>query len=768
MNTNLNIIEISSKINAFIAAKGLQDDSEFLILKQKYAIDDPKKLESTLNEVSNIDRLLRIGIIGRVKAGKSSLLNALLFEGRNVLPKAATPMTAALTRMEYSENIKAEVEFYSEQDIQDINKKSQKYEELFNSLKQSFIEELQKNQNNNASIKAKLLNKIDQITKNSEIEKNAENLAKAELEKNEELTSCYDQAQRIKNSRISLNKLNNVIEANTTKELMGKLNDYVGANGKYMPFTKSVKLYIPETGLKGLEIIDTPGVNDPVQSREARTNEILSTCDVVLVVSPAGQFLSREDMQLITRVTSNKGTQYAYLIASQVDTQLFGTEYKAFHSPSEILNTIAHKLKESAQNSLAKLVEEGGNSEFSPMKKLAELFQKHSIICSSSLAFNLLANFNDRAKWDENSNHIFKRLTERFPDYFSDDSAKFQLKELANIEKIKDILSEIKENKIKIQEEKYENTLASISSNFRNYLEEVKEAIENRIDEINSKDIELEKEKLTIFQENKQDIEDFIKNDLKDLIEKLESDLKSDLVNTLNSQTRILNKENQVSVETKSKVVRDWKYEENSITNLWGLLDKDKIYFDKTVHYDETSIRAGYILEIIRGIRDNLETQLNKQAKEAKNGFRQDFIRQIFQGIKEICEDGERIERRKVNNAVQAILAKVPSPDFEIKHPIPASVEKRGRLIGNEAISFSKNADDYMFNKLKPAVRQEIDYYIRDIVGNLDMIELADSITSSLEKEIIQLVNEIENKEETKVKYNRILNELGKLQLEVK
>lgn len=183
MNTNLNIIEISSKINAFIAAKGLQDDSEFLILKQKYAIDDPKKLESTLNEVSNIDRLLRIGIIGRVKAGKSSLLNALLFEGRNVLPKAATPMTAALTRMEYSENIKAEVEFYSEQDIQDINKKSQKYEELFNNLKQNFIEDLQKNQNNNVSIKAKLLNKIDQITKNSEIEKNAENLAKAELEK---------------------------------------------------------------------------------------------------------------------------------------------------------------------------------------------------------------------------------------------------------------------------------------------------------------------------------------------------------------------------------------------------------------------------------------------------------------------------------------------------------------------------------------------------------------------------------------------------------
>ena len=43
------------------------------------------------------DRLLRIGIVGAVKAGKSSLLNSLFFKGQDILPKAATPMTAALT-----------------------------------------------------------------------------------------------------------------------------------------------------------------------------------------------------------------------------------------------------------------------------------------------------------------------------------------------------------------------------------------------------------------------------------------------------------------------------------------------------------------------------------------------------------------------------------------------------------------------------------------------------------------------------------------------
>jgi len=42
-----------------------------------------------------------VSVIGVVKAGKSSFLNCLLFEGKNLLPKAITPMTATLTIMEF-------------------------------------------------------------------------------------------------------------------------------------------------------------------------------------------------------------------------------------------------------------------------------------------------------------------------------------------------------------------------------------------------------------------------------------------------------------------------------------------------------------------------------------------------------------------------------------------------------------------------------------------------------------------------------------------
>ncbi len=59
------------------------------------------------------DRKLNIGIIGQVKVGKSSFLNTLLFDGKEVLPKAVTPKTATLTKIEYSEKNYIEIEYYT-------------------------------------------------------------------------------------------------------------------------------------------------------------------------------------------------------------------------------------------------------------------------------------------------------------------------------------------------------------------------------------------------------------------------------------------------------------------------------------------------------------------------------------------------------------------------------------------------------------------------------------------------------------------------------
>lgn len=104
-------------------------------LKDEFAIVKSGELEKYLEELKNSQRLLKIGIVGRVKAGKSSLLNALVFNGADVLPKAATPMTAALTMIEYDENLSAIVELYKQADINEIENQHSQYIKELNRLK---------------------------------------------------------------------------------------------------------------------------------------------------------------------------------------------------------------------------------------------------------------------------------------------------------------------------------------------------------------------------------------------------------------------------------------------------------------------------------------------------------------------------------------------------------------------------------------------------------------------------------------------------------
>jgi ribosome biogenesis GTPase A len=53
--------------------------------------------------------LIDVGIVGRFKAGKSSLLN--LLAKRNVLPVGVTPVTAVITRLRYGPQEQATVRY---------------------------------------------------------------------------------------------------------------------------------------------------------------------------------------------------------------------------------------------------------------------------------------------------------------------------------------------------------------------------------------------------------------------------------------------------------------------------------------------------------------------------------------------------------------------------------------------------------------------------------------------------------------------------------
>ena len=190
---------------------------------------------------------LTIGVIDQMKCGKSTFLNSFVFQD-DILPAATTPMTAALSVITYGEKERIVAEFYTKDEWEEQKMQASRDEhDAANSLDES-------------KIKA----------------------AKELVEKSTKLGSS----------------LNDYL-GHTQEDNFKNLIEYVGADGKFVSITKSVTIYYPHEYLKGVEVVDTPGFNDPIVSREERTKEFLKKADVVIMMLYAGRPFDATDRDII-------------------------------------------------------------------------------------------------------------------------------------------------------------------------------------------------------------------------------------------------------------------------------------------------------------------------------------------------------------------------------------------------------------------------------------------------------------------------------------
>lgn len=214
------------------------------------------------------EQKLTIGVIGQMKAGKSTFLNSFIF-GDTILPAATSPMTASLSYITYGPEKKLVAEFYTPDE----------WAELRNTA-QLPIEEGQESTAQGSKIKAA-----------------QELVAKAE----------------------KISQLNSFL-GKTKEDSFSNLIDYVGADGKYIAITKAVTLYYPLEYLKGVEIVDTPGFNDPIVSREERTRQFLKQADVSLLLLYAGRAFDASDRDILFKDVRNCGIGKILVGVNKYDT----------------------------------------------------------------------------------------------------------------------------------------------------------------------------------------------------------------------------------------------------------------------------------------------------------------------------------------------------------------------------------------------------------------------------------------------------------------
>ena len=309
-----------------------------------------KSFDRKIEDFYKDDRKLNIGVIGQVKAGKSTFLNTLLFDGKDVLPSARTPKTAVLTRIEYSEKNNLSVEYYDREEW-------------------AILEDYAKSDS-----------------------------ADNEYEAAREIMKLAQQSGI--NVYSYLDKKTDCIEFDSPDELMDQLNDYVGAEGSITPIVKNVTINICRTELQEVCVIDTPGLNDAIASRTDKTREFMEKCDVVFFLSRTSQFLDSVDMKLVTSQLPQKGVENLVLIGSQFDGGIFD-ELRKFQSVSKTAKSISEKQIAHAKDIISTFEKDGiMRKDFSDACK--------NPIFISSLVYN--ASLKGSGNYTKNEAFIIKKL----------------------------------------------------------------------------------------------------------------------------------------------------------------------------------------------------------------------------------------------------------------------------------------------------------------------------------------------------------------------
>ena len=665
-------------------------------------------------------RLLRLGVVGQVKAGKSSLLNMLLFNGQEVLPKAATPMTASLSHIIKSDKDEIEIEYYSREDWEEIKQHADEYRRR-----------MQGPQKNRPADFLQGSHELVEMVK-----------------KNRLRVESYLGTTKV--LRISLENLNR------------ELRRLVGAEGELTPLVKSVSIRCGQ-GIPDLDIVDTPGINDPIVSRSRKAKKLLGQCDVVLLLSYAGQFMDSVDAEFFQdRIPQEGATQRLrqLLIGSKFDSALIDESKKYRGDLQEGVSKLKQSLVEHAKDTIERIGEAD--------RSLA--IQENDILFMSAMC----AMYATRqvSQWSGEERGYFDNLRRAYPDWLDkpegnelETHTKNTLAMLGNQQAIVEHLDEVRRNKHQIILDSIQDFLQRNREGAVQNLEELIKDLDERAKELVESDLEGVQKQQEAVDEMAKEIGYKVSDHWEYLIDKQKEKGLNELDEWIRSEQQEAREAINQAVDT---ITKTGKRERAGGRWNWLLLRSKW----ETYEYEEKVLDDCSAREAIEDLREEADNKVKELSNEL---FSTKFARDASKRIKEVVS--EELSSEIAHSIKPTAIIRAVRQAIDV-----VARQGRSELEKHRPSFFSPDTE---LSKQANKGRKQADKRIRSIMNQLrkwqdEAYKVVESQTSSAKEALIpaattelknhldRLKQDIEEREFRLQRYELCKNQLVKHHRELK
>lgn len=709
--------------------------------------DSVKSAVDYINTEKDKNRVLRIGIIGTVKAGKSSFLNSLVFEGKDILPKAATPMTASLTKISYSEIPEAKIVFYEDYDWKRIEDRANEYNLCVNKEFEKAKNEWEKNHSVQDLSKKDILTEVTR----EKVEKKIAGSLSPVLKGAAELVKMAQKNHVNIKELLGTEKIICGVENENLENYLKTLKEYVGSNGKYTPLVNYIELKLNNDLLKNVEIVDTPGLDDPIVSREEKTNDFLNKCDVVFLLSNVSQFITASDVNTIVNKFFKKGIKNIYIIGSQIDNGIL--QYNVSKETS--LERAYGKSVEIYENQVKNILQKLKNDE-NIKKDMLQILEENNPLFISSMIYSIAKKIENKLSLNKDEQHTYDKLKKHFKDFddvFENVNVFF---EFAGIDYIKeDIYNDIRNDKDRILEEKIKNYNFQKSSEVLELLEKINMNVMQRRDEIktmNESDLNIKLEtynnKLNSMRYN---VKSIFSDKLVDILSSLEN-LKGELLEIVSSGERNIEIKQKDSKRTRTK------------SRLWGLITTTEEY-DVKENCVQVSDAEDAVINFVSIAQKEINNVLDNLFGKYKG--RKEFEK-ILKGLieKSIDFSSKNFNKQEVLLPVEEVLKGYSYEKLDINVTNEIQKDFRNKfsdaiVTGQEIHELMREIHDKKINILNQ-LSQEIEIKGKDIQNNF--INLQSSFIDNLQEKIESEINKtkvlLKNRQENIDKCNVLIDKI--------